>query len=252
MQSLLVWAPILTLTLLQFGYGKAIRIVFLLSLIPALFSLIFLIGDSSDTAREAFNGILQNVTIPTILPLATLILATTALGDEIEDRTMVYLVLKPVSRLRIVVEKYAAVVQAAVVAIWVGIALTWIVLVQGDAIDNLDVFIAAVIATLLGVIAYGSLFLALSLIIPRALIAGIIYILIWETFLSRVIPGASLFSIRHYINSIYYRIVDDSGLELFSDGSDPMNLLPAIAVFLLVLVVSIGFATIRLQSMDLE
>ena len=43
-----------------------------------------------------------NLIAPTILPLAVLTLGTNALGNELEDRTMVYLVLKPISRWRIV------------------------------------------------------------------------------------------------------------------------------------------------------
>jgi ABC-2 type transport system permease protein len=251
MRPLVSTFPVLTLTLLQFGYGKAIRFVVGLALIPILFSLIYILDDSTDTAREFFNQILQNVIFPTILPLAALILATTALGDEIEDRTMVYLVLKPISRLRIVVEKYTAVVQTAVAALWVGLILTWLVTARGEAFDSADMLVAAAIAALVGVVGYGALFLALSLIIPRTLIVGIVYILIWESFLSRLIPGASLLSIRNYIISIYYRVLDDPFVELVSDA-EPMRFFSALAVTLLILAGSIGFATLRLKTMDLE
>ena len=78
-RSILEPVPILGLTLRQFIGGKSIRIVFLFSLVPAIFSLIFMLDSGNSTAREFFAGIFQEFIAPTLLPIATLILATNAL-----------------------------------------------------------------------------------------------------------------------------------------------------------------------------
>lgn len=247
-QALFLMAPVLILTLLQFSNGKAIRFVVFFSFLPGLLSVIFWIDPGGSTARDFLDEGLRGFIIPTLVPLATLILATTALGNEIEDRTMVYLIVKPVSRLRIVVEKYAAVVQASAAALWLGLVATWLIAARGDAGDSVDILVAAAIAALLGVMAYGAVFLAVSLIVPRALIVGIIYILIWESFLSRFIPGTWVFSIRHYVGSVYIRILDDPSIEL----ENALQLYTALPLLLLVAAAGLLVGTLRLRTMDFE
>jgi ABC-2 type transport system permease protein len=240
--------PVLALTLMHFSHGKAIRVVAAIALLPIVFAVIFLIDDQATTARIFLSDVFREFISPTILPLATLILATGALGDEVEDRTMVYLVLKPVSRLRIVLEKYAAVVLAVVVLLWAGQVLTWLLSSGGDAFDAIDVLAAMFVATFFGVLVYAAVFMTVSLVIPRALLVGIIYVLLWESLFSRLIPGARVLSLRHYVNSIYARVLDDSAVRL----NDAFQLVPALAVILVVVCLATLLTTARLRSMDLE
>lgn len=247
-QALMGTFPILALTLMHFSHGKAIRVVAAIALLPAIFSVIYLIDDSGDTARIFLSDVFREFITPTILPLATLILATGALGDEVEDRTMVYLVLKPITRLRIVLEKYAAVVLSTVVLLWTGLLLTWLIAGRSDALDGVDVLLAAGVATLIGVLAYAAVFMTISLVIPRALLVGIIYTLLWESLFSRLIPGARILSLRHYVNSIYARILDDPAIEL----NDAFRLFSALALIVVVVILATFLTTVRLRSMDFE
>lgn len=240
--------PILVLTLRQFAGGKAIRVVALFSLVPALFTVIYLLNADSQTARQWVDDLFRNIVVPTILPLATVILATNALGNEIEDRTMVYLVLKPVRRSRIVLEKFAAVVQSTWLALVVGMVIAWIMAIRGGVIDNIDILAAIVLALLVGVLTYAALFMALSLIISRALIAGIIYVLIWESLLARLIPGARLLSVQHYVQSIYSRLLADPAIQI----SNAMQLYSAFLAVIGLILFSLIFSTLRLKAMDLE
>jgi len=240
--------PILELTLRQFSGGKAVRIVALFALFPVLFAAIYWIDSGGITSREFLDGLYLNLISATVLPIATLILATNALGNEIEDRTMVYLVLKPISRLRIVLEKFVAVVATATALLWIGNLLSWLVVLRGDAGDNIDLLVAIQLSTLIGVLANAALFLAVSLIVPRALLAGIMYSLLWESTFTRFIPGIRLMSIRHYVQSIYVRIVDDAQVRV----DEAMQLGPAIIVLTIAVVVSLAVATWRLRTMNLE
>ena len=100
-------APIMTLTIRQFLGGKAVRVIVGLSLIPILFGAIFLLNSNGRTATDYMvNVVYLPVVIATLMPITILILATGALGNEIEDRTLPYLTLKPISRFRIVFEKF--------------------------------------------------------------------------------------------------------------------------------------------------
>ena len=247
-RSILEPVPILGLTLRQFIGGKSIRIVFLFSLVPAIFSLIFMLDSGNSTAREFFAGIFQEFIAPTLLPIATLILATNALGNEVEDRTMVYLVLKPISRSRIVLEKFAAVALTATLLLWEGTLLAYLLAMRGDAGDNIDQLLAICFAQMVGVLGYGALFMAISLIVPRALLAGLIYTLLWESLFGRFIAGIRLISVRHYVQSIYIQLVDNPAIEL----DEAMRLVPALIVIALLVIVALAVATWRLRTMNLE
>ena len=239
---------IVGLTLRQFIGGKAIRIVFLFSLVPAIFALIYLLEPYDTTPREAIANIAMELIAPTLLPIATLILATNALGNEIEDRTMVYLVLKPISRARIILEKFGAVLIVTTLLLWEGTLLAYLIAMRGDAGDNVDQLLAIFLAEIVGVLGYGALFMAISLIVPRALLAGLVYTLLWETTFGRFIPGIRLISVRHYIQSVYVRVIDDPAVEL----DQAMRFAPALIVIALLVVVALAIAIWRLRTMNLE
>lgn len=247
--ALIGMLPILTLTLLQFSSGRTIRIVAFFAFLPTLFGVIYIINSGGDPAGVFLSDIFRETIAPTLLPLATLMLATSAFGDEIEDRTMVYLVLKPVSRLRIVVEKYVAVVLMSVVALWAGWIVTWLLAARGDALDSADVMASAAGAIVAGVAGYAAVFLLISLLIRRALVAGILYILLWESLLSRpdFLPGAWIFSIRHYTQSIFARLLDAPDML-----DSPAALTSATSTIITTVIIALLLATARLRRMDLE
>lgn len=248
--GLLTSLPIVTLTLLQFSGGRAIRAVAFFSLLPILFSLIYLIDSGGQSAGAFLNDVFREFGVPVLVPLVTLILATGAIGDEVEDKTLAYLVLKPIGRFRIVAEKFFAVVIVSTLALWLGMILTWLIAARSSAPDSVDVVSSLGIAILVGVLGYGAVFLLISLVIPRALVVGIIYTVIWEGLLSRpdLLPGAWVMSIRHYVLSIQTRVLGDSAPPL----DNAVQLFSAIAFIVAIVAVSLLLTTLRLRTMNLE
>lgn len=240
--------PIFALTLRQFIGGKGIRVVLLFTLLPALFALIYALETQGVTAREFVDDLFAEFIAPTILPIATLVLATNAIGNEIEDRTMAYLVLKPLSRTRIILEKYAAVVVATTLLLWEGILLTYLIAARGDAGGQLDQLLAMFAGGLFGVLGYGAFFLLISLVVPRALLSGILYSLLWETTFARFIPGVRLISVRHFVLSIYGRLLDTDAFLI----PNAIQLGPAIITILALVVLALAAAVFRLRTMNLE
>ncbi|MEZ4522338.1 MAG: ABC-2 transporter permease [Thermomicrobiales bacterium] len=247
-RSLISLLPVSTLTLLHFSSGKAIRFVAFFAALPMIFGVIYQVGDVTDTPFVFMSGVMLGIVFGTLVPIATLILATSAFRDEIDDRTMVYLVIKPISRFRIVAEKYLAVTESTVLALWFGVIGTWILISASDLPDTVEVLVAALIAVLIGVAAYGAVFVAVSLIVPRALIVGIFYALIWESLLSRFIPGVWTLSIRHYVESIFVRLVNDPDVTL----DNAVHLYAAFPALAVAIVVSLALSALRLRTMDFE
>jgi ABC-2 type transport system permease protein len=264
MADSLLWRPIpiLTLTVRQFLGGRALWVVTALSFVPCLFAAIYLL-DSSVAYPGDFlvEVIFLGLVAPTLLPIAVLILATGALGNEVEDRTMPYLVLKPISRLRIVVEKLLGVLVVALPAVLSGLIVTYLMVDLGAdestirrgraAVEsgNLsDVLWAMLGAASVGVVATTAFFLLVSLVIPRALLVGIIYAFAWESLLGRFLPGIKVVSIRHYTDSVFVALLDDPDVTV----DNAMSLTSALLTVGGLVVVSVALTTWRLRRMNLE
>lgn len=242
-------APIMTLTIRQFLGGKAVRVIAGLSLIPVLFGLIYLLNSGSRTPADYLVTIVfRPVVIATLMPITILILATGALGNEIEDRTLPFLTLKPISRFRIVFEKFLGSIVIVGPIVMIGLALTFAVVMRGAWRDNLDVLWAMLASAAAATCAYAAIFILVSLLISRALLAGIVYSILWESVLGRYLPGVRYISVRHYTESIFVDVYKNADVTL----KNSFGLGAAIATLAIAVAVAIVLSTWRLRRMNLE
>lgn len=245
--------PITALTLRQFRRGKTLFVVVGIYAFALLFALIrYLPGNNTSlrTVRDVMgNELYLGIITGTLLPLATLVVATAALGDEVEDRTLQYLTLKPISRTRIVLEKFLAVLLVTIPIAWVMLLLTWGVETWGYY-DETRYFLWPMFASsAVGILGFGSLFMLVSMVIQRALLVGIFYVFVWESALSRFLPGIRSISVRHYSQSLFVRMLDDRRRVDIDGPSADTTVLITIGVLL---VVCMALTVVRLRSMNLE
>jgi ABC-2 type transport system permease protein len=248
--------PITMLTVRQFVGGKTVRVVAALAFIPCLFAAVYLVNSDVATPADFLGTLfLEALIAPTLLPITVLILATAALGHEVEDRTLPYLTLKPTARLRIVVEKLVGVLVVAVPAVVAGLLATSLIVAQVDSGPSLiepqplgPVVRAMLVAATAGTVLIASVFLAVSLFVPRALLVGIVYAFAWESLLGRFLPGIRVVSMRHYIQSIYVGVLDDPMVTIENVATLRHSFITIAAVA----VVAVLLATWRLRSMNLE
>src|SRR5215217_4285369 len=202
--------PVTTLTVRQFTGGRTARLALVLSLIPALFAAIYAARPWEVTPDEFLIGLFRELIVPTLLPIVVLLPATAAFGNELEDGTLPYLLMKPVSRLRLVLGKYAAVLLVTVPALLAGLIVTALVASRGMDVGDLGrILVAMAAASAAAAALLGALFLLVSLVIPRALLAGIIYIFAWESLLGRFLPGVRAISSREYALKVFDGILGD-------------------------------------------
>src|SRR5919107_4066914 len=119
------------LTVRQFTGGRTARLAFVLCLIPALFAAIYVARPWEVTPHEFTIDLFRELIAPTLLPIVVLLPATAAFGNELEDGTLPYLLMKPVSRLRLVLGKYTAVLLVTVPALLAGLVVTTVITAQG-------------------------------------------------------------------------------------------------------------------------
>jgi len=235
--------PVTTLTVRQFTGGRTARLALVLSLIPALFAAIYVARPWDVTPNEFTIDLFRELIVPTLLPIVVLLPATAAFGNELEDGTLPYLLMKPVSRLRLVLGKYVAVLLVTVPALLIGLAITTLIASRGPAAEELGRVLIAMAGASAGVVALlSAVFLLVSLIIPRALLAGMIYIFAWESLLGRFLPGVQAISSREHALQVFDGILDDD----FPMASNAALTMLVVAVACLLL------AVWRLRSLQVD
>jgi ABC-2 type transport system permease protein len=221
--------------------------VVLIALLAALPTLLILIVKLVGEEDIAFDGefvdpMIDGMLIGGIMPVVTMALATAAFGNELEDRTLYFLVLKPISRLNIVLPKLlATLVVAGPLVVASGVVAT--AMAGGEA----KAMLAIAIGLAAGVTAYASIFTWAGLITPRALAYGLVYVLVWEGLLSSFLSGVRYLSIRGYTLALLQGIDADSFNVLESRVIEfPAAIVGAIGVTL----VFVFLTHYRLRTMD--
>lgn len=240
--------PVMTLTIRQFTGGRAVWVVFALGFIPAIFAAIYLLGNQAFSRLNYLNDNVLSMFFPILLPITSMILATAAIGNEIEDRTLPYLTLKPLSRFRIVVEKWLGSIWVALPAILIGLLAACLILFRDQASDYQRVIVSAIVASAIGICAYCGIFLLISLLIQRALVAGIIYTFVIENILGKYLKGLRVLSIQHYVKSIYEQMQNNPAAL----SKHATSLSTSIIVLGSATLIALLLATWRLRRMSLD
>lgn len=196
----------MTLTLLSLtthqllGRRRAI-LIGLLALIPVGLALLyrFTAGDGAE-ATEFAAGLIVNFGFLALLPIGALVFGTSALGSEIEDGTVVYLLAHPIGRWRVVVAKAMVASVATALLTVPAMLLTTLLVLEG--FDAHSLWWAATVATAAGSVVYGTLFVGLSTVTSRALIIGLVYVFVWEAFVTNLFSGTRWVSVREYVAAI--------------------------------------------------
>ena len=237
--------PVFWLSLRQLSGRWRMALIFLLAALPVgLAVILFLLASDDESSDENFiDFLLDGMLVAAILPIVTMALSTAAFGNEVEDRTLSYLVLKPISRWRIAMPKVlASIAISGPLLIASGVAAA---LLGFDG--SLRAALAVGVAILAGVAAYAAVFTWLGLLTNRALAFALIYVLLWEGVIGSYIQGVDYLSVRGYTLAIMYGI-NETGFEALGSRviEFPAGIVGAVAVTVVFLLLLVR----RLRRMD--
>lgn len=187
-------AAIFSLTLRQLAGSRRIWLVLGFVSLPVLAGVLFRTADSTATPAHFADNVTASLLASGILPLVVLLLATSAFGNELSDRTLVYLALKPLPRWRIVAAKLlAALVVGGLPVAASGFAAV-VVIKDGDVRGAA----ATGVGLLVGAAAYAAIFTWTGLATRHAVVFGLVYVFIWEASLAAYLDGIRFLSVRRY------------------------------------------------------
>jgi len=185
--------------------GKT-RVFALLALIPfalAVVGRIFLHGRTGDMAA-VFTEILMVFFLQFYIVILSLFYGTSVTAEEVEGRTLSYLITRPIPKPAIVLGKYSAYTLLMTLMVAVSLALSYFVLNASRlAQPSLYLtFLRYLGVLVLGILAYTAFFAFLGAFLKKAIIVGLIFGFGWENVI-QYFPGSTQnFSLVHYLKSL--------------------------------------------------
>ncbi|MES2176683.1 MAG: ABC transporter permease subunit [Gemmatimonadota bacterium] len=189
---------VLWLTWRQLFARKRIYLAIAFSLLPVIFTLVFrfMAEDREGARMDFFSGLNRNLILGTLIPLAAAVFGTTAFGGEVDDGTIVYLLVKPIARWRLVLSKYVVAVLSTIAVMIPAMVLPWWIM-EGTEVTY-DMLVGFIAGGALGVSIYCAIFLTLGLASKRSLILSLLYVIGFEAVLSRSLVGVKSLSVREF------------------------------------------------------
>ncbi|MGW2184734.1 ABC transporter permease [Streptomyces sp. NPDC001719] len=218
------------------------RRAFILFALPALLIVIsavirVLTGADDDTATNVLGGF----ALATMVPLIGVIAGTGAIGPEIDDGSVIYLLSKPVPRHTVILTKLT-------VAIGVTVAFSAVpTLIAGFVLNgnSQQIAVAYAAAAAVASVAYSAIFLLLGTVTRHAVVAGLVYALVWESLFGSLIPGARTLSVQQWALALAQKIGAEGAIN--SDVGLPL----AVTLLIVVTVAATWYASRKLRTLTL-
>jgi ABC-type transport system involved in multi-copper enzyme maturation permease subunit len=201
------------LALGQMLWTRRTMLLALAAAAPVLLALVTRLTLSSSSAVVQINGrqigseavfstAMTLLYLRFIVPAIGVFYGTSLIADEVEDRTITYLFVRPIPRGAIVLGKYLAYVLCVTSVVVPSAALVFVVMVPFRNMAPLfGSFVRDLGVLALGLAAYGAVFLWAGALFRRPLVGGLLFVFGWEQ-LAAVLPGyVGRFTIAHYLQA---------------------------------------------------
>jgi ABC-2 type transport system permease protein len=221
---------------------KRIVVWFLVALALYGIAKVFLSVWPAGGKLEDSYSMLSSLLVFRVLPLSSAIFSAAVIGQEIDQKTIVYLLTRPIERWKLVLLRTLA-SAVAVIAIS---SVTMILVssaVYGNPLSN-PLFFRELMAIVMGSLAYGTLFVFVTLTISKAsMVICLLFAFAWETAVPQMPGSMSSLSVSTYLSAIAQRpsslatsgffgnVANALGVPTISSGTGWMVLTLLIAFF---------------------
>ncbi len=242
---------ITTATIRQvFGIRRALIFGFA-AIAPAL---VFLVSSQTLADEAALNRLLAMVVglyFPLLVPIVSLIISASALGDERRDGTLSFLVIRPIPRSAISGAKFLG--AALVVGALNGLGGGALGLMYGLETGVWGVLIPLILGGIVAGTVYTALFVPLGFFTDRAVLAGLAFVFVFENGVVSALSGLSALSPWRLGLSTFAALAPDSvAADLVDFGAVNLSGLGSTTLRAFVVVaVSIAATTMVLRRRDL-
>lgn len=213
----------------------------LLAAIPAVQLLvIFAIRAFSSPSDTLEQVLLREMTLGTVVPLLSVIIATGAINTEVDDGSIAYLLMKPIRRGRILLVK-AAVAIATTFAFAVVPAFVAAIVVTGKLDSGTWAY---TLAAAICAVVYCAVFLMVGVRFKQAMTIGLLYVVFWENLVVGLVDGLRILSVQYWATSLASKVSTDA-------FSADVNVVAAAVLASVATVAALWYGTRRLRVLTL-
>ena len=228
--------------------------------LPILFAIVYRVVLAARlpahlTGFDLYGYVIALYYVRNVLPLAALFYATALIADEVDGKTLTYLLTRPVQRGAVLFGKFAAYLATTLALTLPSVLLTFFILTlrgerwgMGRYVEDLFRDLGVVALTLL---AYGAFFTLLGVVLRRPVIPGLLFLFVWELLAN--LPGyLPRVTITAYLRSLISHRPAQEGLsELFGQVLPALLCLEVLGGIIVVcLVAAAGIFSTREYVMD--
>jgi ABC-type transport system involved in multi-copper enzyme maturation permease subunit len=173
------------------------------------------------TGFDLYGVIVAFYYVRNVLPLAALFYATALVADEVEGKTITFLLTRPLRRASILIGKFAAYVATTLSLSLPATVATFFLLTSAQGTEGLGARVPDLFRDLgtvsLALLAYGALFTLLGVVLRRPVIPGLLFLFVWELVAN--LPGyMPRLTVTAYLRSlITHRPADAGFAQLFGE-----------------------------------
>jgi ABC-2 type transport system permease protein len=164
--------------------------------LPVVFAIVYRVVLAAKLQQHVSGFELYGITIAFFyvrwaLPLAALFYATALIADEVEGKTLTYLLTRPIRRSAILAGKYAAYLVTTLVLTLPAAVMTFFLLATARGWSGIGAAVPDLFRDLgvmaLALAVYGAFFTLLGVSLRRPVIPGLLFLFVWELLAN--LPG---------------------------------------------------------------
>jgi ABC-type transport system involved in multi-copper enzyme maturation permease subunit len=178
---------------------------------PVLLALAARLGAVSATVRingedvgaaDLFDTIVWVLFLRFAVPVLGVWYGTSLIADEVEEKTITYLFVRPIRRGAVLIGKYLAYLVCTAVVVLPAVTLVYLAVVSSSPVRERFNVWEYLGALALGLAAYGALFAFIGAALKRPLVIGLVFAFGWEQ-LALVIPGyLRRFTLAYHLEAV--------------------------------------------------
>ncbi|HGJ65011.1 TPA: ABC transporter permease [bacterium] len=207
--NLMAIKNIFQLTFRQTIQSKRTILMLIVSYLPVFFTVYYRLAEPQELIPP--NLVLYHIMIFYLLfvsILVSLFYGTAVVGDEVDNKTIVYLFTRPIPKYSIIIGKYLTYIVGVILIVVPPILINFLIIstdsdMSSDFRTTLDIFGKQLGVIILSLVVYGSIFTFFGARLRHAMIIGLLFAFGWEKIML-VVPGiVRKASIVHYLLSIF-------------------------------------------------
>ena len=236
-----------------------------INLLPVIVVLIIRIWypDQGGTAQLQLSVLTHEVFVPFLIPIVAIFVGVSAIGEQIEDGTIVYPWTRPVRRRAIYLGRLVAAQAVASLLLAASLILCFLIMVSSGfeviTWDFLKLYFNTFMVIFLGAFSYVGLFAAMGTFLKKPILPAILFAFIWEG-LSKVPARVQELTLRFHLLNLLDKPdapVDDLPglLEALLTATVKRNPVPqfqSVAVLLAIMLVATALGIWRLRHKEID